>query len=311
MTRLAIVVPCYNEEAVLPETARRLLALLNALREQGAAGEGSAIHFVDDGSRDATWQVIETLAAAEPQIRGIKLSRNCGHQNALLAGLLTVPGEAVISIDADLQDDPEAIRAMVAAHQGGADVVYGVRRQRSADTAFKRGSAQLYYWLLARLGVEIVFNHADYRLLSRRALDALAQYGERNMFLRGIVPQLGYNSAVVYFDRAERFAGESKYPLKKMLAFALEGVTSFSVAPLRAITVFGMGVSVLSLAGGCWVLWERIVNHEGVPGWASTMVPLFFLGGVQLLSLGVIGEYVAKIYMESKQRPRFIIEREL
>lgn len=311
MTRLAIVVPCYNEQAVLPETARRLLALLRDLRANGEAGEGSALYFVDDGSRDATWQLIETLASTNAEVRGIKLSRNCGHQNALLAGLSSVPGDAVITIDADLQDDPEAMRAMLSAHRAGADVVYGVRRQRLADTRFKRISALAYYRLLGRLGADIVYNHADYRLLSRRALDALAQYGERNMFLRGIVPLLGFNSATVHFDRAERFAGASKYPLGKMLAFALEGVTSFSVAPLRAITLFGLGVSVLSLAGGCWVLWERLVNHEGVPGWASTMVPLFFLGGVQLLSLGVIGEYVAKIYMESKGRPRYIIEREL
>jgi glycosyltransferase involved in cell wall biosynthesis len=311
MIRLAIVVPCYNEEAVLPETARQLLALLADLQIQGMVSADSAVYFVDDGSRDATWRLIETLAAAGPQVRGIKLSRNCGHQNALMAGLFSVPGDTVISIDADLQDDPEAMRAMLAAHQAGADVVYGVRRRRDADTSFKRMSAQAYYGLLARLGVEIVFNHADYRLLSRRALDALAQYGERNMFLRGIVPQLGFNSAVVYFDRAERFAGESKYPFRKMLAFALEGVTSFSVAPLRAITLFGVGVSMLSLAGACWALWEKVVNNQGVPGWASTMVPLFFLGGVQLLSLGVIGEYVAKIYMETKGRPRYIIEREI
>jgi polyisoprenyl-phosphate glycosyltransferase len=311
MTRLAIVVPCYNEEAVLPETARRLLALLAELRTKGTVAADSAVYFVDDGSRDATWQLIEALAAGGTQVRGIKLSRNCGHQNALMAGLFSVPGDTVISIDADLQDDPQAIPAMLAAHQAGADVVYGVRRRRDADTYFKRLSARAYYWLLARLGVEIVSNHADYRLLSRRALDALAQYGERNMFLRGIVPQLGFNSAVVYFDRAERFAGESKYPFRKMLAFALEGVTSFSVAPLRAITVLGLGVSILSLAGGCWVLWERIVNNQGVPGWASTMVPMFFLGGVQLLSLGVIGEYVAKIYMETKGRPRYVIEREV
>jgi glycosyltransferase involved in cell wall biosynthesis len=311
MTKLAIVVPCYNEEAVLPETARRLLALLVDLQTQGGVDDSSALYFVDDGSGDKTWQIIETLAAAEPHVHGLKLSHNCGHQNALLAGLFTVPGDVVVSIDADLQDDPEAIRGMLAAHRAGADVVYGVRRHRTADTFFKRFSAEGYYRLLGRLGVKVVFNHADYRLLSRRAIDALKLYGERNIFLRGIVPQLGFDSAVVHYDRAERFAGETKYPLKKMLAFALEGVTSFSVAPLRAITWFGLCVAVLSFAGGIWAMWERVVNDVGVPGWASTLVPMFFLGGIQLLSLGVIGEYVAKTYMETKARPRFIIDREV
>ena len=311
MTRLAIVVPCFNEEAVLPETARRLLALLADLRARAEVSEGSAVYFVDDGSSDATWQIIAALAVTEPQVHGLKLSRNRGHQNALLAGLFKVPGDVVISIDADLQDDPEAMRAMLAAHRAGAEVVYGVRRRRDADTIFKRVSAEGYYRLLGRLGVEVKFNHADYRLLSRRVIDALAQYGERNMFLRGIVPQLGFDSAVVHYDRSERFAGETKYPLRKMLAFGLEGVTSFSAAPLRAITMFGLSVSLLSFAGGLWTLWERLVNNEGIPGWASTLVPMFFLGGIQLLSLGVIGEYVAKIYMESKGRPRYIIDREV
>lgn len=311
MTCLAIVVPCYNEEAVLPETARRLLALLGDLRARDEVCEGSGVYFVDDGSSDATWQIIESLAAAQPQVHGLKLSSNRGHQNALLAGMLKVPGDAIITIDADLQDDPEAMRAMLTAHRAGAEVVYGVRRCRSADTIFKRFTAEGYYRLLSRLGVEVLFNHADYRLLSRRVVDALAQYGECNLFLRGIVPQLGFDSAVVHYDRAERFAGETKYPLVKMLAFALEGVTSFSAAPLRAITMFGLCVSLVSFAFGIWTLWERLVNHEGVPGWASTLVPMFFLGGIQLLSLGVIGEYVSKIYMESKGRPRYIIDREV
>ena len=311
MTRLSIVVPCYNEEAVLPETARRLLALLNDLRASAEVGEGSAVYFVDDGSCDATWQIISDLAATEPQLHGLKLSHNRGHQNALLAGLFTVPGDVVISIDADLQDDPEAMRAMLTAHRAGAEVVYGVRRQRATDTAFKRVTAEGYYRLLGSLGVEVVFNHADYRLLSRRVIDALAQYGERNLFLRGIIPQLGFDCAAVHYDRAERFAGETKYPLRKMIAFALEGVTSFSAAPLRAITLFGLGVSLLSFAGGLWTLWVRLVDQEGVPGWASTLVPMFFLGGIQLLSLGVIGEYVAKIHLESKRRPRYIIDREV
>lgn len=311
MTQLAVIVPCYNEAAVLPDTARRLLTVLADLRTRGKVDEGSALYFVDDGSCDATWQIVEALAAEERQIQGIKLSRNCGHQNALLAGLFTVPGDAVITIDADLQDDPDAIAGMLDAHHAGADVVYGVRRRRTADSVFKRFSAESYYWLLERLGVEIIFNHADFRLLSRRAIDALKGYGERNIFLRGVVPQLGFNSATVHYDRAERRAGETKYPLGKMLAFALEGVTSFSAAPLRAITLLGLVVSLLSFAGGLWALWERLVNHEGVPGWASTLVPMFFLGGIQLLSLGVIGEYVAKTYIESKRRPRYIVEQQV
>lgn len=309
MTRLAIVVPCYNEEEALPQTARRLLALLADLRFQDEVDDGSGLYFVDDGSTDRTWEIIGALAATNPEVHGIKLSRNCGHQNALLAGLLTVPGDAVISIDADLQDDPEAMRTMLRAYHMGAEVVYGVRSCREVDSLFKRLSAQGYYWLLARLGVRIVYNHADFRLLSRRVIDSLARYGERNVFLRGLIPQLGFTSAQVYYDRNERLAGETKYPLGKMLALAWEGVTSFSPAPLRAITLFGVGVSLLSFAGGIWTLWQRLVNGIGVPGWASSLVPIFFLGGIQLLSLGVIGEYVAKTYTESKRRPRYIIER--
>ncbi|NMG43062.1 glycosyltransferase [Aromatoleum toluvorans] len=311
MTRLAVVVPCYNEAAVLPDTARRLLTVLADLRARGKADEGSALYFVDDGSSDGTWQIVEALAAKERRVQGIKLSRNCGHQNALLAGLFSASGDAVITIDADLQDDPEAISGMLDAYHGGADVVYGVRRCRTADSFFKRFSAEGYYWLLERLGVEIIFNHADFRLLSRRAIDALKGYDERNIFLRGVVPRLGFNSAMVHYDRTERPAGETKYPLGKMVAFALEGVTSFSAAPLRAITLVGFVVSLLSFAGGLWALWERLVNHEGVPGWASTLVPMFFLGGVQLLSLGVIGEYVAKTYIESKRRPRYVVEGQI
>lgn len=311
MTRLAIIVPCYNEEAVLPETASRLLATLADMQACGKVVEGSSVYFIDDGSSDRTWSIIEGLAGCEPKIHGVKLSRNCGHQNALLAGLFSVPGDVVISIDADLQDDPEAMSAMLDAYVGGADVVYGVRRQRTSDSLFKRLSAEGYYRLLGIIGVEVVFNHADYRLLSRRAIGELLHFGERNMFLRGVIPKLGFNSAVVYYDRVGRFAGTTKYPIKKMVALAVEGVTSFSTAPLRAITVIGLCVSVLSFIGGIWTLWERLINNVGVPGWASTLVPLFFLGGIQLLSLGVIGEYVAKTYIESKGRPRYIIDRQL
>lgn len=311
MTRLSIVIPCYNEQEVLPETSRRMLTLLDDLSARGEVTEGSAIYFVDDGSRDRTWAIVEELAACDSRIHGVKLSRNRGHQNALLAGLFHAPGDVVISIDADLQDDPQAMREMLAANRNGAEVVYGVRRQRQADTRFKRVTAQGYYRLLDRLGVEIVFNHADYRLMSRRAIEALKSFGESNLFLRGIVPQLGFASATVLYDRSERFAGESKYPLRRMLAFAVHGVTSFSAAPLRAITVFGLMVSFLSFAAGMWVLWARLVNGDVVPGWASTLVPVFFLGGIQLLSLGVIGEYIAKIHIETKRRPRYTIDRHL
>lgn len=311
MTRLSIVIPCYNEEEVLPESARRMLKLLDDLRACGEVSEGSGIYFVDDGSRDRTWSIVEELATRDPRVHGVKLSRNRGHQNALLAGLFHAPGDVVISIDADLQDDPQAMREMLAEYRNGAEVVYGVRRQRENDTRFKRMTAEGYYRLLKRLGVEIVFNHADYRLMSRRAIAALQSFGESNLFLRGIVPQLGFASATVPYDRAARFAGASKYPLRRMLAFAVQGVTSFSAAPLRAITYFGLMVSFVSFAAGLWVLWARLVNNDVVPGWASILVPVFFLGGIQLLSLGVIGEYVAKIYMETKHRPRYTIDRHL
>lgn len=311
MIDLSVVVPCYNEEEVLPQTASRLLEQLNVLRADGQISAESCVYFVDDGSRDATWRLIEELARTDSRVHGIKLSRNRGHQNALLAGLFTARGDAVVSIDADLQDDVGAIDGMVRAHAGGADIVYGVRRRRDTDSAFKKYTALSYYRLLAKLGVQIVYNHADYRLMSRRAIDALAQYRESNMFLRGIIPLLGFNTATVYYDRAERAAGVSKYPLRRMLGFALNGVTSFSATPLRAITALGFFVAVLSILGGGWVIWERLWGTGLVPGWASILVPVFFLGGVQMLCLGVIGEYVAKIYIESKGRPRYFIDRQL
>ena len=305
---LSIVVPCYNEEAALPETVNRLMRLVRGLAAEGRIERGSHVVLVDDGSRDRTWSLIETYAAAHPEIRGIKLSRNRGHQNALLAGLLGAQGDITISVDADLQDDLNAIGEMIAAHAGGADIVYGVRKRRDTDSFFKRFSAEAYYWLLARMGVDIVFNHADYRLLSRRALDALKQFDESNLFLRGIIPQLGFRTAVVYYDRAERYAGESKYPLRKMLSFAWEGITSFSAAPLRLITGLGVLISLGSFLISLWAIWVRVFSASAVPGWASTVVPLYFLGGVQLLCTGIIGEYLAKIYMETKRRPHFIVE---
>jgi len=307
--KLAIVVPCYNEEAVLPETARRLTALIGDLIARGKIGADSRICFVDDGSRDRTWALIEAAAQASPLVTGLKLSRNRGHQAALMAGLMNVDADAVISVDADLQDDLAAIEAMVDAHAGGADVVYGVRRRRDADSFLKRTSAETYYRLLNALGVEVVFNHADYRLLSRRVLAALANYRESNLFLRGIIPQLGFPSAIVTYDRAERFAGESKYPLRKMLSFAWQGVTSFSAAPLRLITAIGVAVSAGSFGVAAWALWLRLFTSDAVPGWTSTVVPMYFLGGVQLLCIGIIGEYLAKIYLEVKRRPAYFVEQ--
>jgi len=311
MSSLAIVVPCYNEEQVLPETALRLSELLQGLIDTGKVSDDSHVYFVDDGSRDRTWSLIEQLAAANPLIKGIKLSRNRGHQNALLCGLMNAAGDVVISVDADLQDDLGAIEKMLEAHSQGFDVVYGVRSRRDTDTFFKRFTAQAYYKLLHVMGVDVVFDHADYRLLSRRAIEALSEYGESNVFLRGIIPTLGFNSTKVYYERRERFAGESKYPLSKMLALAVEGITSFSPLPLRMIAALGILVTIISAFLGLWTVAVRLFTDTAVPGWASTVVPVYFLGGLQLLGIGVIGEYLAKVYMEVKRRPRYIIEKSI
>ena len=307
--RLAIVVPCYNEEEVLPETNQRLLVLLTKLQDLQLISADSSVHYVDDGSKDGTWSLIESLAAIDTRIHGIMLSGNRGHQNALLSGLLTVEGDAVVSIDADLQDDVSVIEAMVREFIGGAEVVYGVRDSRQTDTSFKRSTALMYYGLMKKMGVNLVHNHADFRLLGRRAIEALRQYGEVNIFLRGIVPLIGYRAATVKYDRAERFAGVSKYPLRKMLTFAAEGITSFSIVPLRLITVFGFLVSGFSFAMILFIIYGAVVLQAVIPGWASSVVPIYFLGGIQLLSIGILGEYVAKIYLETKQRPRYFIEK--
>ena len=306
---LAIVVPCFNEQEVLPETNRRLLALLTTLHERQLVSANSCVHYVDDGSRDGTWALIESLAAADPRVRGIKLSRNAGHQVALLAGLLTVDGDAVVSIDADLQDDLSVLETMVGHFSDGAEIVYGVRDSRRSDSAFKRNTAMAYYSLMQRLGVDLVHNHADFRLLSRRAVDALRQFGEVNVFLRGIVPLIGYRAATVTYERSPRFSGVSKYPLRKMLSFAAEGITSFSVVPLRLITLLGFLVSALSFAMIVFIIYGTLVMKAVIPGWASSVVPIYFLGGIQLLSIGILGEYVAKIYMETKRRPRYFVEK--
>lgn len=307
---LTIVVPCYNEEAVLPETKIRLLGVLDELEEKNFINNESQIVFVDDGSKDNTWQLIESASETNKRINGLKLSRNRGHQNAVLAGMLTVTGDIIITIDADLQDDLEAIEKMVVAHNQGAAIVYGVRKKRETDTPFKRITAEGYYKLLAKFGVEIVFNHADYRLMSRRVIEALREYDEVNLFLRGIIPQLGYQTAIVYYDRNERFAGESKYPIGKMLALAWQGITSFSTTPLRMITTLGFLISAGSFAFTIWAIGIRIFSDQAVPGWASTVVPIYLLGGIQLLCIGIIGEYLGKIYTETKKRPRYSIEKD-
>ncbi|MES3002699.1 MAG: glycosyltransferase family 2 protein [Pseudomonadota bacterium] len=306
-TELAIVVPCYNEEAVLAETHARLLALREKLVAAQKISARSTIVFVDDGSRDRTWEMIDAWARAGGPVVGVKLSANCGHQSALLAGLTAARGDAVVTIDADLQDDETAIERMVEAFHEGAEVVYGVRARRDADTWFKRSSARAFYRLMAGLGVRTVHDHADYRLLSRRAVQHLQRFKEVNLFLRGVVPLLGLRSVVVRYDRRTRFAGESKYPLLKMLEFALNGITSFSIAPLRAITATGFLVAFGCILAAGWALAATFAGHV-LPGWASTTLPIYFLGGIQLVCAGVIGEYVGKTYMEVKQRPRFLIE---
>lgn len=306
---VGIVVPAYNEEAVIERTADFLDRTVERLIQARKIAAESRIWFVDDGSTDRTWETIETLARQNPRIRGIKLSRNRGHQNALLAGLLTVSGDAIVTLDADLQDDVSTIERMVDEHLRGVDIVYGVRRRRDTDGVFKRNTALGFYRLLRWMGVETIENHADYRLMSRRAIEGLREFREVNLFLRGIVPLIGLKSSCVYYDRAERFAGDSKYPLRKMLALAWNAVTSFSAVPLHMITVLGGLVFVASMMLSLWVLWVRLFTDGALPGWASIVLPISLIGGLQILSLGVIGEYLAKLYAEAKQRPRYLIEK--
>ena len=265
--------------------------------------------FVDDGSKDRTWPLIEQLATVDPHITGIKLSRNRGHQNALTAGLFTADGDAIISIDADLQDDVNAIESMVDRFIAGADIVYGVRKRRESDTALKRLTAEWFYRMISALGAESIYNHADYRLMSRRVVECLKQYSEVNLYLRGIVPLIGFKSEIVYYDRTERFAGESKYPLRKMIALALDAVTSFSVVPLRIITYTGFLIFIASMMVTLWALWVRLFTEDAVPGWASTVLPMYFLGGIQIFCIGMLGEYLGKTYAEVKSRPRFFLEK--
>lgn len=307
---LYIVIPCYNEQEVLPVTAPMFLQKINDLYIDGKISENSRILFVNDGSRDKTWDIITELSQLDEHYCGISLSRNRGHQNALLAGLMEVKDKCdmCISVDCDGQDDIDAIDKMVDEYLSGSDVVYGVRRDRKTDTAFKRGTAQFFYKLMRGMGVDMVYNHADYRLMSRRALESLSEFKEVNLFLRGLVPMVGFKYSCVEYSRKERLAGNSKYPLKKMLSFAMDGITSLSVKPIRLITAFGFIVAVLSLIGIIWSVVSAFMNLT-VAGWASTISIICFLGGVQLLSLGVIGEYIGKIYLEVKGRPRYIIEK--
>ena len=310
--KLMVVIPCYNEEEVLPETSRRLVEKMAALTQKGLISPDSRVLLVDDGSRDRTWELISALHRENPLFEGVKLSRNRGHQNALLAGLMTARNgfDVSISMDADLQDDMDAMDRFLEKYREGCEVVYGVRRKRDTDTAFKRGTALMFYRLMRALGVDITFNHADYRLMSNRALDALSEFGEVNLFLRGLAPLVGFQSDTVVYDRSERFAGESKYPFKKMLAFAIDGITSFSVKPLRLITTVGLVIFVVSMLMLLYTLVRWAAGHT-VTGWTSTLASIWMIGGIQLLSLGVIGEYVGKIYNETKRRPRFIIDRYL
>lgn len=305
---LYVVVPCYNEQEVLRETAKRLREKFRSLIDAKKISPQSRIVFVNDGSKDSTWEIIRELHSRDKIFSGINLSRNRGHQNALLAGLMTVKNfaDAVISMDADLQDDINAVDEMIARYKDGFDIVYGVRSSRATDTFFKRFTAESFYKLMKFLGADTVYNHADYRLMSRRALDGLAEFGEVNLFLRGLVPMIGYPSTKVFYERAERFAGESKYPLKKMMFFALQGITSLTVEPIRMITTVGVAMSSISLLVILWTLYEYFFG-DTVRGWTSMLASLWFIGGLILLSIGIVGEYVGKIYLETKNRPRFIV----
>lgn len=306
---LYVVIPCYNEEAVLKETSGRLKEKMQKLMREKKISQESRVIFVNDGSRDNTWELIQELHKQNALFGGINLSRNCGHQNALLAGLMTVKENAdmVISMDADLQDDINAIDEMVDRYLDGIDIVYGVRSSRKKDTLFKKVTAEIFYKLLRFCGANTVFNHADYRLMSKRAIEGLAQFKEVNLFLRGVIPMIGYPSDFVYYERGRRFAGESKYPVRKMIAFAIEGITSLSIRPIRLITLLGIFIFIMSIV----MLIYSFVRHfmgATIVGWTTLMVSVWAIGGLVLLSLGVVGEYIGKIYLETKGRPRYILE---
>lgn len=312
MNRLAIVVPCYNEEEAFPITAKALTELLRELIEKGKIAPDSRIIFVDDGSKDKTWELIENEHNKNLFVNGVKLAGNAGHQNALIAGLFEAAKDfdLTVSVDADLQDDIRAVEQMVDKANGGADIVYGVRSDRSSDSAFKRATAQGFYKMMSALGAKTVYNHADFRLMSRRAVLALEEYGETEPFLRGIVPLIGYKTDKVYYQRAPRCAGESKYPLKKMLKFAFGAITSFSIKPISMVAALGIVIIFVSIIAALYSLISYFFGHT-VQGWTSLMLSIWFLGGVQLFSIGLIGQYVGKTYIEAKKRPRFIIEKKI
>lgn len=309
MKTICFVVPCYNEEAVLRETEKQLCAQVESLVRDGLASKDSRIMFVDDGSRDRTWELIASFCEADAYVCGLRLSRNCGHQSALLAGLMTAKdfSDAVISLDADLQDDVGVIPEFIEKFNEGCDIVYGVRNSRATDTAFKRSTAHGFYRIMGLLGVELVSDHADYRLMSRRAIESLSQFREINLFLRGMIPLIGFKTANVYYERHERFAGESKYPLKKMISFAVDGITSFSTVPLRIISGIGFAVFFVSIIVLIYAVVAKLTGNTRA-GWATIIGSIWLIGGIQLLCAGICGEYIGKIYREVKARPRYIID---
>ena len=309
--KLYVVMPCYNEEAVLPETVSRMLELFSSMEASGIITKTSRIVFVDDGSKDKTWQLISEYESKHPEVCGIKLAHNAGHQNALFGGLMSIKDycDCAISVDADLQDDINIIPEMIRKFRDeDCHIVYGVRNRRDTDTVFKRTTAQGFYKLMKMMGVDVIYNHADYRLMSKDALSALSEFEERNLFLRGIVPILGYKSDTVMYDRSERFAGESKYPLKKMLSFALDGITSFSINPIRIVSSLGILACLFAVVMAVYAVVQKFMGNTD-SGWASIICSIWLLGGLQLLGIGLIGEYIGKTYKEVKRRPRYIVEK--
>lgn len=305
--KVSIVIPCYNEEDVLPITIPKLLTELEKLRKEDV--NQTSIYLVDDGSIDRTWEIIDEISQECEFVIGVKLSRNHGHQRALLAGLNVAEGDAVISMDADLQDDIEIIHQMVEEYRKGSEIVYAVRDDRTTDSFLKRQTALFFYRTMAWLGADVIHNHADFRLMGRRSLDQLKTFKEVNLFLRGMIPLLGFQSSKVTYRRGERAAGESKYPIRKMLALAIDGITSFSVRPLRLVALIGIGFAFLAMVQLIWIFYVKYSLGTAIPGWASTLIPITFFGGIQLFCLGLVGEYIGKIYQETKQRPSFIIEK--